>query len=895
MFPGSKWYKFDIHTHTPHSFDYGRSDANLKNSITPVEWLHRFIAHGIQCVAITDHNSGAAIDEYKAAALELQTKGLDIIIFPGVEISVSGGVHILAIFDPSKTSTDIASLLGAVQYYGTHGDSNRVTEISPRQVVSIIQKFNGVAIPAHIDKGAGCCKELKGNTLKDALENVDAVEIINLNADNLGAYRSYKLNYPELLGSDSHHPDEVGQSFSWLKMETPNIDGLKLSLIDGKSSVIRSDSDHAATPNRPPASLIASFNVENTKYIGAKKPLSLNFSPWLNSITGGRGTGKSSIIEFIRITMGQDSELSSHNEINNTFKNLIRSPTSYNSAGLFKESTKLTIHYIKNEETYQITWTQKGCDIHRKAGQEWILEKGIVHERFPIKVFSQKQIFEISKSTNSLLRLIDNSKEIDIQNWRIQLKREISGFQDLKSTLVQNTYEIANKAKLEGDRADIQSRLSQFGKSTRNLELELYRRLDSIRGFIRGHQPKIKNTTQSILESIESLRPLHIPTYTKGDSPSETEVLNRLSTIDSLIVKNGTLAKKAITEILDAVSEFSEWQENSSFSYNILRVLPEVQESINSERQLGNYHTLHAELDKTESSLAKIEELEDQCVKLTESMKSSKKKVIELRETITEKRKNFITRHFSNFQALRVDINPFADLPESLISFNKIFEDHNKQNNLYKNQDPYITENITHLNHLIKRAESNLTKIKIIESFKENLLNGIIFEKPAPTNIQDRIKFFSREVETNILSWFPEDELRISFKDQSGQFRSIVNSSAGQRSAAILSLILAYGSEPLILDQPEDDLDNKLIGTLIVDRLKELKTNRQVIIATHNSTLVINGDSELVIALDEIKGQCHIKAAAGIQRSDIRRHICEIMEGGKELFEKRYKRLLKAL
>lgn len=891
MAPGSKWYKFDIHTHTPYSYDYAKLDPALK-SITPKEWLRHFIDEGIQCIAITDHNSGAAIDPYKSAAEDLRNQGVDITIFPGVEITVQGGVHILAIFDPSKTSADIASLLGAVEYLGEQGKSDRVTELSPKQVIKMIHKHDGVAIPAHIDMDAGYCKQLTGKTLEQALTGIDAVEVIDLTSETLKSYQSYNIGTPKLIGSDSHHPCKVGRAFCWLKMDTPNINGLRNALIDGASSVIRSDSETTHSPNQMPSCIINTLHVENTKYFGTQKPLEIHFNPWLNSIIGGRGTGKSSIVEFMRISLRRENELSQHYEINRSFRNVIQIPERKDDPGLFKENTKLSIYYTKNGEVYRITWTNQKAEIHKQQGAEWIAEDGVIAERFPVRIFSQKQIFEISKNTNTLLNLIDNSTEIDLTNWNIDLKRELSNYKNLKNTISQHNIEITNKSKFEGDRADIISRISQLEKLSNNPALALYQRLDSVRCYIRGHQPGTISTIKNILNTIESIRPLCISDYVKGASIAEKEVHKRLLEIDNTLTESKELTRKAMEEALNTLSEFPEWFDNSDFMQKLCSTVPDVQKSINAENQFGQQYLLVTELEKIEINLTKIKELEDQRDILFCSLSESEDKLIKLRQLITSRRQHFISLYFSDIESIRVNILPFEDLPTSLMTFSKIFEDHNKPKTIYTDYHPYIKDTISHLISRINKAKNNSEKIKEIKEFKKNLLSGEIFGKPVPDYIQGKINYFKDEIEINILQWFPEDKLEISFKENDRKFRSIANASAGQRSAAILSLILALGSEPLILDQPEDDLDNKLIGTLIVERLKMLKTRRQVIIATHNANIVVNGDSELIIALANIKGQSYINTSGALQDNKVKNNICEIMEGGRELFEKRYKRIL---
>jgi hypothetical protein len=147
---GARWWKFDFHTHTPASEDYGKGpDQAQLRSRTPREWLLDFMRAGVDCVAVTDHNSGAWVDGLKQALEELrreQPEGFrELFLFPGVEISVNGGVHVLALFDCQATSAQIAALLGAVGFSGTFGRSDDVTTKSFAEVVSEIVRAGGIA------------------------------------------------------------------------------------------------------------------------------------------------------------------------------------------------------------------------------------------------------------------------------------------------------------------------------------------------------------------------------------------------------------------------------------------------------------------------------------------------------------------------------------------------------------------------------------------------------------------------------------------------------------------------------------------------------------------------------------------------------------------------------
>ena len=99
---GAKWWKFDFHNHTPASFDYGKG-ANQESilGISPEKWLLDYMEKEIDCVAITDHNSGEWIDKLKNEYSRMEANPPEgfrpIYLFPGVEISVNGGFHLLAI------------------------------------------------------------------------------------------------------------------------------------------------------------------------------------------------------------------------------------------------------------------------------------------------------------------------------------------------------------------------------------------------------------------------------------------------------------------------------------------------------------------------------------------------------------------------------------------------------------------------------------------------------------------------------------------------------------------------------------------------------------------------------------------------------------------------------
>lgn len=96
-----------------------------------------------------------------------------------------------------------------------------------------------------------------------------------------------------------------------------------------------------------------------------------------------------------------------------------------------------------------------------------------------------------------------------------------------------------------------------------------------------------------------------------------------------------------------------------------------------------------------------------------------------------------------------------------------------------------------------------------------------------------------------------------------------------------MTFLLAYGNQPLLLDQPEDDLDNRLVYDLIVARLKVAKSKRQIIVVTHNANIPVNGDSEYIISMDSETDIIQVNQTGTMDDESIRQEICDVMEGTK--------------
>ncbi|MCP4752316.1 MAG: ABC transporter, partial [Proteobacteria bacterium] len=473
---GARWWKFDFHAHTPESDDYGKGpDQEALKNRSPKAWLLDYMRAGVDCVAVTDHNTGAWIDRLKQALAEMERDNSEgfrkLFLFPGMEISVNGGIHVLAIFDPSKSASDIDALRGEVKYEGTPGRSNGVTRNLLVEVVDAVASAGGISIPAHVDEVNGLFK-LTGMTLQQAFENenIFAMERMARSFQKPRDYIDKKLNWTEVLGSDAHHPSgDTGQRypgshFTWVKMGTPGIEGLRLALLDGLLSVRPADQE-AGNPNEHAPLVLESMEISQARYLGRSQSFTIGLNPWLNAIIGGRGTGKSTIVEFLRIALRREDELP--DDLKSEFEKYGRVYANREDGGLLTNASAIRAVYRKNGSRFRVQWNSGGDlePIEQEVEGEWRRAEGAVRQRFPARIYSQKQIFQLAKAPDALLKVVDEASEVDFHSWAEKWKKEEGRFLSLRAKAREIEADLAEEPRLRGELDDVKLTLAIFEKA----------------------------------------------------------------------------------------------------------------------------------------------------------------------------------------------------------------------------------------------------------------------------------------------------------------------------------------------------------------------------------------------------------------------------------------------
>ena len=909
---GSRWWKFDFHTHTPASRDYGKGpDQTILKQRTPREWLLDYMRAGIDCVAITDHNSGEWIDRVKDALVQLECECPEefrpIYVFPGVEISVNGGIHLLAIFGRDKKTSDIDSLLGKVEFEGEKGSSSEVTRHSLIEVIDEVVSVGAIAIPAHVDKEKGLFKAMAGPTLEQILEcnNIFAAELVDLAYDKPRTYVDKKTNWTEVLGSDSHHPSGnsqekySGSHFTWVKMGAPSIDGLRLALLDGSLSVIRSD-EARDNPNEHAKMILESIEVSQARYLGRAESFRMGFNPWLNSIIGGRGTGKSTLVEFLRIALRRTDELPE--DLREEFGKYEKVYSDRKESGLLTAETTIKTIYRKDDSRFRIQWYPSGnlesIEEEIEEGQ-WKRTEGDVRQRFPVRIYSQKQIFDLAKKPLALLSIVDDAPRVDRRSWNEKWKLAESKFLALRAKSRELESGFSEESRLRGELEDVKRTQEIFEQAGYADVLRNFQKLSRQGRTIETWEESWIDVAERLQQVADEMVPDPLEDETFNlELQADAELQDHVATVRESL---GGLSKEARSLASQASKILALWKKNrdeSSWKQGAVSAEQEYQKlkeelAREGETDPAGYGELVQRRQLIERRLERLGESKKQIKELGKQIDKQLQKMIETRRELTEARRDFLNEVLNENQYVRIKVVPYGATDIVEAEFRQFLQ---KEGSSFEkdigspNGEGLLGNLYTEDNSCGEAIEKKLAELK---GNIRDLASGKGNFQVKDSRFSTHVSNLNPEAIDRIDAWFPEDSLDVQYNatGEGEKFLSIKEGSPGQRTAALLAFLLSYGNEPLILDQPEDDLDNLLIYDLIVTQLRNMKRSRQIIVVTHNANIVVNGDSELVVALAPNHGETKKDCNGSLQEKKVRETICTIMEGGSKAFEDRYRRI----
>jgi hypothetical protein len=908
--PGARWWRCDLHVHTPESYDYTK-----RGEVTFADWAAGVVASGVHVVALTDHNTPKGIDPARAALGDRAT------LFPGVELTVSPGVHLLVLFDPSVGRDEVAALLTKCDV-PVAGWGEKAT-MSPKSVEDAMREahqLGGLCILAHVDADSGVLKAIKpGESLRRALrsDRLAAIEVKHGDPELLKYVDGTIPDYlptsgkcTQVWSSDAHTPGDIGSRSTWIKMTAPTLEGLRLALQDGALSVCNPTT--AQNPNQHAALVLESITIENTRYIGRSAPFTLTLNPWLNAIIGGRGTGKSSILELTRAALRREGELEKLPKLRDDWKELIQVYAN-RGRGILTDAAKVSVVYRKDGARYRIQWDRAGLAPPIEVAQPdgtWTRSEGQVTERFPVRIYSQKQVYELTREPEALLRIVDEAPEVGFRAWKERWTAEETRFLSLRAKVREVAASLGDEPRVRGELEDVQRKLLVFeGAGHADLLQRWQRRrrqgraVDEWSGGLDG----LVNGLAAAAEAVE-LPPADGSMFDPAD-PADAAVTAAMARfgaeVDALRVEARALADRAsaLRDRWSAERTSSPWtQAVAAVDAAYARLIEDLQAAGGGDP--SEYGRLVQQRQLLEQKLKGFEGTRQSLAAYQTQAGVSLARLRALRLELSAQRARFLETVLKDNQLVRIEVVPLGD-PDSVVGglrsllgcedtrFGSDIGEPGQAGTLVgdlvgKYRDEFEKSAAD------KRPDlqaAMLSRVDLLKVRLQGIRLGAVTanHKTFATYLQAR----PPEQLDRLDAWFPGDTLLVSFQPAGRRkgFQPITQGSPGQRSAALLAFLLSHGDEPILLDQPEDDLDNQLVYDLIVQQLRRIKGRRQILVVTHNANIVVNGDAEHVVALDVRGGQATQVCTGGLQEQDVRDEICRVMEGGAEAFRERYRRL----
>jgi predicted ATPase len=844
---GATWLRGDFHLHTKadKEFDY-KGNANDFCRL----YIEQLKSQNINVGLITNHNK---FDKNEFVALRKKALKEGIGLFAGVEFSLKEGIHVLIAFDDKwyQGETDTISKFLENAFYGianydkpNYPNSN----FNLKETVEALDKIGHdyFIILAHVDDTNGLFTELRGRTQEDfvkqeAFSKVLAVQkSANLeNYNKLCQWSNRKGKIACVEGSDNAHGgiEAVGKGrITFLKIGDFNFEALTYALSDSEYRVKAKEKPE--TKN----SFIKSIAFEGGRLNGTE----IDFSPELNNLIGIRGSGKSSVLEILRYTLGIPlSAIAVDPKYKDgLIENVLR------SGG---KSIVTVVNRHKEEYRIEKIYGQKE-DIYK----EGVLQTGIsIHAIFDYPVyFGQKDLSNKDADFEAdLIQRLIGTRLKGVQNKIEQKRREVEN-------IVSEIKKLRNLRELKKDTEtqiyNAKHQLDFFKKQGVEEKLKQQTLFDS-------DISKISQTDSSIriyLNELASVISNHEYFFQQEISGSEVnrelfeeakalmiELNTEFEKLKS-IQKNSTQIQLRFNGVISRISTKKE---------GLKEEFAKIKREINTDAiNPDNFLNLNRQIETAQLKLKEIEK--------------SEKKRSELQASLLERLTELDNLWHDEYKQLKTEVDRINEA-ESKLFIDVLFKE-NRDKFIDKMKQVFIGSGIRGTAY----QEIESTYKDFIQIYRDSTKLGNILNENQVVDFKRR---FSENLE-DLLTFKVENKIIIQYNG-----KSLDKHSLGQRASALILFLLAQKeNDVLIIDQPEDDLDNQTIYDEVIKELKKIKGNMQFIFATHNANIPVLGDSEKVVSCsyDERKITVH---SGTIDNHQTQRYIVDIMEGGDEAFNRR--------
>lgn len=878
---GATFFRADLHVHC-----FGGSHDVADTTMTPEAVVATAVSENLSLVAIADHNEISCVERAIAAA-----QGTSVLVVPAIELSTIQG-HLLCYF---PTIAALRRFHGQLSLVDSGLPTSRCQQ-SMLECLNIVQQLGGFGILAHVDAPAGLEVQMPGASPHKAdilchpallgMELKTASSVISYGPSDsdviragLGEERVRRLGHgskqslARVLNSDAHTLVALGrnaenaQKLTRYKMDEPGFEALRIALEDADARVRIEDLIPSSVPSVVGIQIDGGFLAGQT----------IRFSPNLNCIIGGRGTGKSTTFEAVRCLIDDGEE-------RNQVVDSDVWPEELNLVWRDKAGQEHQLFRLKGGEIENVDAPDTGPTC------------------FDVDCFGQGEAAKISAQAQSnplaLLHYLDRfvdvsialAEETAVREKLLKLQTEIEAAEQKVQLIPQHERLLATtKQQLTAlQKPDVKDLIAlQRQLAT---EKEVRTQVTDLLAIAKRESASLPSR-----EAMKDIRELADPAQLGVGGVEFRAILASASVLEATVSAAEINIKGGLAEFEKVVTaQMAHWKLKES----------EAQKKIDAKRR--ELEALKVSFDMSYiAKLAKDEATHQQSVK---NLKSWEPHLAELRKqrtaTLAERwharnkvaalRDAFARSASRTLQETLSDLNVSLKYSASAYSTEAadlIIEAMGWRTN-QQQRATWLVKVLTLpvlLTAIGKKDPKPILAIKTPEEVQ-------VFKSDEAQLILERLgeRTMLYALERVALHDLPRLQVtkRVIHVDGAERFvrKDFSKLSLGQQQSVLLALMLSADTDrPLIIDQPEDNLDGEFIYSTLVPVLRRAKERRQVIIVTHNANVAVLGDAEQIVVMKAANDRGEIVARGSIDHQPTRDAACAILEGAKEAFLRRAK------
>lgn len=929
------WRKCDFQVHTPRDPNWIGARPIGTDEVIPekgakatvddvdasrLQWANEFvdqcIAKELKAVALTDHHEMVMVPHVQQVIAERKQAdaGFDLWLFPGMELTASGGKQCLIIFDADLSDDWRRQAQGKLGIVYADQDEKKATSPKVTQLsisypdlakeLDTLEPLRGrYLILPNVSQGNSHTVLFDGahgdfrrmpyvGGYLDQGQTIDTLG--NKNRTRLsGSDKTWSAReiYP-LPTSDCRSADyaALGQNKTWIKLAEPTAEAIRQAFLSHRSRI-------CITHPQTPSLVVSGIQISGSTIL---QDTDLPLSAELNSAIGGRGSGKSSLLEYLSFGLARSCYDFQRDHYSGTQR-----LTDLISDTFVAKGGHITLEVVQDNAVFKVERSQSSAyqpQVTYPNGDTQTVSVKELRALFPAVVYSQGELAEIGKQAGKKAQLTDLLQFVN-PDYKREDDRLAQDIEAAKSSVRATIQRLTNHWRRQAKLRQLKTRRDSLAQRAKALEKTLPK------------QSEEDQATVAFFDKANEFDSKRIQASKHAD-----QILEELSAAASELLNERDLKSDLASDSDQIGKAYSDLY--SSFSAGIKELQTELK---------GKREALTSAENAWAEKFKKARDARDAVLEKLSEHKTVTAQIIKLREQITE-----LTNQIGDLDAeLKAAGDPAEDLQQAIEDLKNLNQQRADRTQAWANEietlssgrikavvDPNgDTSEISDAIDVVasKTGSKEATRIKGLEEalaaapatevtdrLRTECLSLLYWRQIGSASGEEQSKCselmqvlgdtdkihteLTERIDTArveaLSTAVAKPEIALSYCDGDREI-SFEKASEGQRAAALLFMLLEQPGGPLIVDQPEGDLDNKII-TDLTEKLHSAKQNRQLIIASHNANIVVNGSSELVAYLDIVgTGERKIACAGAIDTSDICDVITSTMEGGEKAFKDR--------